>query len=276
MKLARTLALPALAWFLFLLIAPVLLVVLVSFAQRGVYGGIDWTFSFDNYARLWSPSVASIVVESLLLAAGTAFFCTSIGLLAAWGMATAPAQRRDLWLAAIALPFLTNGLIRVLGLKILVGADGPLQWILTALAVPFDPFAMTANSGLVFYGMVSTYLPFAVLPLYGAFEKFDFTLVEAAQDLGAGGGTILRKVVIPNLRQACAGAFLLVFIPCLGEYVIPDLLGGAKTMLLGNLITEQFMKSRDWPFGAAVGVALILSLFLAGLLSRLWTRGEAG
>lgn len=270
MKFARILAFPVLAWFFFFVLAPLFLIVAVSFAQRGTYGGIDWTFTLANYAKLRSPALGRIVFESLWLATVTAVCCVTLGTLAAWAMATAPAKRRDAWLIAIALPFLTNGLIRVLGLRTLVGAGGPLQWLLTATGVPFDPFAMTANSTLVFYGMVSTYLPFAVLPLYGAFEKFDFTLVEAAQDLGAGPWTTFRRVIVPRLKPAIAGAFLLVFIPCLGEYVIPDLLGGAKTMLLGNLITEQFLKARDWPLGSAVGLALIFSLLAAWLAVRKW------
>lgn len=269
MKVARILALPALTWFLFLLFAPVFLVFAVSFAHRGIYGGLEWSFSFANYGRLFSTSVASIAFETVLLAAATAASCAMLGVFAAWAMAAALPARRDLYLGLIALPFLTNGLIRMLGVKELVGLEGPVQFFLRLFSLPHDPFWMTANPVLVFYGMIASYLPFAVLPLYGAFEKFDFSLVEAAQDLGAGSWSIFRSVVWPNLRTALSGAFLLVFIPCLGEYVVPDVLGGAKTMLLGNLITEQFLKSRDWPFGAAVAVGLIASLVLAWGVSRL-------
>lgn len=256
----KRLATPALLWFALFVFAPILLIFRLSLAERGTYGGVTWSADADNYLRLLSPEIGWIVSQSLVLAAVTALFCVGLGLLAAWAMAAMPVSRRTRWLALIALPFLTNGLVRVLGVKSLLGMDGPVQGLLRWLAIPHDPFWLTANPFLVFYGMVAAYLPFAVLPLYGALEKFDFMLIEAAQDLGAGSFQILRQVVIPNLKTALGGAFALVFIPCLGEYVIPDLLGGAKTMLLGNLITEQFLRSRDWPFGAAVSMLLILPL----------------
>lgn len=264
----KRLAGPALLWFAFFVFLPLLLVFRLSLARRGTYGGTEWTWTADNYTRLLAPEIAWIVGQSVLLAAVTAFLCVGLGLLAAWAMAAMPLSRRTRWLALIALPFLTNGLVRVLGVKSLLGMDGPVQSLLRLFSIPHDPFWLTANPFLVFYGMIAAYLPFAVLPLYGALEKFDFLLVEAAQDLGAGPFEILRGVLIPNLRSALGGAFALVFIPCLGEYVIPDLLGGAKTMLIGNLITEQFLRSRDWPFGAAVSMILILPLVALWLARR--------
>lgn len=263
------LALPSLAWFALFIFIPLLLVLRLSLAERGTYGGIEWTWSAVNYARLFAPEMVWILAQSVILAGVTATACVILGVLAAWSMSAMPLRRRTRWLALIALPFLTNGLVRVLGVKSLLGMDGPVQVILRGLSIPHDPFWLTANPLLVFYGMIAAYLPFAVLPLYGALEKFDFMLVEAAQDLGAGPWRVLIDVLLPNLRPALAGAFALVFIPCLGEYVIPDLLGGAKTMLLGNLITEQFLRARDWPFGAAVSMVLILPLVaLWGLRSR--------
>ncbi|MBX3033228.1 MAG: ABC transporter permease [Bdellovibrionaceae bacterium] len=263
---------PALAWLCFFILAPLGLVLLISFAQRGIYGGIQWDFGAGNYSRLFSPETLLIVWDSLRLAFFTAVVCVFLGLLSAWAMATASEKRRPWLLGLIALPFLTNLIIRVYAVKSVVAANGPLPFLLTSLGIEFDPFALTANSWLVAYGMISSYLPFAVLPLYGAFEKFDFTLVEAAQDLGAGPWKIFGKVIVPALRGPILGAFLLVFIPCLGEYVIPDLLGGAKSMLLGNLITDQFLKARDWPFGAAVSVGMMGLLVLTGLLLRVLRR----
>lgn len=266
----RFLAYPALAWYFFFLILPLLMVFAVSFFSRGTYGGLVGNFSLSGYARLFSAPIAVVFVRTILFAGTVALICTILGFFSAWTIAAASEARRRLWLALIVLPFLTNGLIRIVGLKTLVGTGGPVQTLLTALAVPFDPFVMTANPWLVGYGMVATYLPFTILPLYGAFEKFDFSLVEAAQDLGASSARLVVSVVVPVLKVPMIQAFLLVFIPCLGEFAIPDLLGGAKTTLIGNLITEQFLRARDWPFGAAISIALFALLGLTWGLARIW------
>lgn len=271
----KALSAPALVWFLLFILSPVLLIAVISFASRGTYGGIEWRWGFGNYGRAFSVEAAWIVFDTLKMALGTAVVCLALGTLCAWAMVTSKPAKRQLLFGLIAIPFLTNLIIRVYALKSFVGGGGPLQATLTALSVPFDPFEMTTNPVLVFYGLVTSYLPFAILPLYGAFERFDFSLVEAAQDLGAGSLRILLQVILPNLRKALTSAFFLVFIPCLGEYVIPDLLGGAKTLLLGNLLTEQFLKSRDWPFGAALAVIMIAVLLVATGLATLRRRGEA-
>jgi spermidine/putrescine transport system permease protein len=251
---------PALSWFLFFVLAPLGIVVAVSLGTRGEYGGFSWGLDFGNYARSFSVIHGQILGASLWLALLTTLSCAVVGVLMAWAMATATESLRYALVCAVALPFLTNLIIRLYAVKLFVGMDGPLQKALTAMGISFDPFAFTQNTALVFYGMLTTYLPFMVLPLYGAFEKFDFNLVEAAEDLGAGPWKILFSVILPNLKTALVSGSLLVFIPALGEFVIPDLLGGAKSMLYGNLITDQFLKSRDWPLGSALSVMLILIL----------------
>ncbi len=259
-QLRSFLALPTLFWFALFILVPLLIVVLVSFATRGTYGGIEWTWTLENYRNAFSASYLGIFFESLKLASLTTLSCAGLGVLMAWAMSTAPAGQRHFYVCAVALPFLTNLVIRIYALRVFVGYDGPLQTLLTNAGISFDPFVLSQNKILVFYGMVTTYLPFMVLPLYGAFEKFDFSLVEAAQDLGAGSWQILFSVILPNLKKALLSGALLVFIPSLGEYVIPDLLGGAKNMLYGNLITEEFLKARNWPLGSAFSVLLILLL----------------
>lgn len=256
------LAWPALLWFLSFILVPLIIVIAVSFATRGTYGGFSWSLSLDNFQRSFSAAYLGIFFQSLIVAGTTTLLCAVIGVMMAWAMATAAPKYRYFYVCAVALPFLTNLVIRIYAIRVFVGFEGPLQSALTVLGIPFDPFSFSQNQWLVYYGMVTTYLPFMVLPLYGAFEKFDFTLVEAAQDLGAGPWKILFDVILPNLKKALLSGAILVFVPALGEYVIPDLLGGAKTMLLGNLITESFLKSRDWPLGSAISVLLILVLLL--------------
>lgn len=254
--------LPSLLWLFVFILAPLAIVFAVSLATRGTYGGLEWSFSLKSYAQVFSATYAGILFESLKLASITTILCLALGVLISWAMSTAAPAYRHFYVMAVALPFLTNLVIRIYAIRLFVGVDGPLQTVLATLGIPFDPFALTHNKGLVLYGMVMTYLPFMVLPLYGSFEKFDFSLVEAAQDLGAGNWKILISVILPNLKKALWSGSMLVFIPSLGEYVIPDLLGGAKNMLYGNLITEQFLKSRDWPFGAALSVTLMVTLMI--------------
>jgi spermidine/putrescine transport system permease protein len=262
MRSRQVLALPAFIWFGLFVLVPLFIVVMVSFASRGTYGGLEWNFTLESYANAFSWRYFGVLVSSIKLATLTTFCCMALGVLMSWAMSTAPGPYRQFYISAVALPFLTNLVIRIYALRVFVGFDGPLQAFLKTLSIPFDPFLLSQNKFLVFYGMVTTYLPFMVLPLYGAFEKFDFSLVEAAQDLGAGPWKILFSVILPNLKKALMSGTLLVFIPSLGEYVIPDLLGGAKNMLYGNLITEQFLKSRHWPLGSALSV-IMLTLLLA-------------
>lgn len=262
----RGLAIPGGAWFILFLFIPLLLVVTTAFLERGTYGGIRWVFTFENIARVFDPIYLRILWLSVRLAGLTALLCFFIALPMAMAMAAASARLRNILVFAIAVPFLTNLIIRIYAIKVLVGFDGPIMALLSALGIESNPFAFSQNAVLVFYGMVSTYLPFMVFPLYAALEKFDFSLVEAAQDLGASNRQILFHVVLPNIFPAIRGGLTLVFIPALGEFVIPDLLGGARTMLIGNLITEQFLKARDWPFGAALSLALLLLLAFALLI----------
>lgn len=264
----KKLVYPAFTWFLLFLIIPLFIVLFVSFLSRSPYGSIQYIFQVDNYLRVFQFVYLKIFASSLKLAFLTSLICLIIGFPLAWVIATAKPQNRPLLIFSLAIPFLTNLIIRIYAIKLFVGMDGPVQGILNFLGVQFDPFYFTQNETLVLYGMVTTYLPFMVFPLYAAFEKFNFSLVEAAMDLGASQFGVLFKVLIPNMKTAIVNGFILVFIPCLGEFVIPDLLGGAKNMLVGNLITEQFLKARDWPFGAALSMVLILILVLIPIILR--------
>ncbi len=255
-------------WYSLFLFGPLALVLATSLANRGVYGGIDWQISFENFSRAFDPLYAQVIFRSFWLALTTASLCLLLGFPMALAMATASRKHRNTLVMLLAVPFLTNLIIRICALKALTAFDGPLATALAFFHVPHDPFSLSQNFPLVLFGMISTYLPFMVFPLYGALERFDFSLIEAAQDLGATYAQVLTRILFPNLRRAIVSGFLLVFIPALGEFVIPDLLGGAKTMLAGNLISEQFLKARDWPFGSALSVILILLLGVAIFVLR--------
>lgn len=250
----------AIGWYVLFLAGPLAVVAVASFGTRGAYGGIEWGFDLANYARAFDPIYSIIVARSLVLALVTSVACFVIGFPMAYAMATLGSRARTIFVFALAIPFLTNLIVRICAIKSVVAYDGPLPYLLEAVGFQVDRFAISQNGWLVLYGMLSSYLPFMVFPLYAALERFDFSLVEAAMDLGADFRRVLFLVVIPRLRTAIVSGILLVFIPAFGEFLIPDLLGGAKTMLIGNLISEQFLKSRDWPFGAALSVLLMIGL----------------
>jgi spermidine/putrescine transport system permease protein len=199
-----------------------------------------------------------IFANSLKLASLTAFCCLLIGYPMAYVMATASARIRSFLLILVILPFWTNFVIRAYAIKVLFGDYGPMNYLLMKLGLTSEPISFGNNDWSVWFGMVTNYLPFMVLPLYVALEKFDFPLIEAAKDLGASSWKVLWRILFPMTKPGIVTGFIFVFTPALGEFVIPDLLGGSRTMLIGNLITEQFLKTRDWPFGAALSILVIL------------------
>jgi spermidine/putrescine transport system permease protein len=255
-----------LIWYFAFLLGPLSLVAITSGLTRGPYGGVVWTGTIENYTRSFDPLYLRIFWQSIWLSLATSVLCGFVGFPVAWAAATAPPKRRALILFLVSIPFLSNLVIRIYALKVFTGFDGPLARALTMLEIPFDPYTLSQNQTLVFYGMATTYLPFMVFPLFNALERFDYRLVYAAEDLGATPAQVITKVLLPNLKRPLLTGFLLVFIPALGEFVIPDLLGGARTMLAGNLITDQFLKSRDWPFGSALAVVLIIFICLFQLI----------
>ncbi|MBX3018606.1 MAG: ABC transporter permease [Bdellovibrionaceae bacterium] len=258
-----------LAWFGVFMVAPMGILVAMSFATRGLYGRVEWTLTHENYLRLFDGLYLLIFAKSLGLAAATTLLCLVLSIPLAWAIATRPASQRLTWLILLALPFMVNLISRIYAIRGVLGYDGPLAFLGTWIA------AVGAEWGLVLYGMVSSYLMFMFFPVYVAFEKFDYLQIEAAQDLGASSWTQLRRVIWPQLRKPVAAGSVMVFVPALGEFVIPDLLGGARSMMAGGLVTEQFLKSRDWPFGAALAVVLVaIMIFFVGAFRR-WGERES-
>lgn len=262
-----------LLWYFLFFAGPLALVAITSVLSRGTYGGVQWHLSFYSFTRVVDPLYLLIFARSVVLATVTAVMCALIGFPIVWAATAAPPHKRSMLLFLLSLPFFTNLVIRIYSLKLFTAMDGPLAYVLTLLHVSFDPFSLSQNLPLVIFGMVTSYLPFMILPLFTAFERFDDSLIDAAHDLGANHWQTARKVLIPVLRAPILSGFLMVFIPALGEFVIPDLLGGAKTMLIGNLVTEQFLKARDWPFGAALTMILILIIGFSVAAAR---RGRSG
>lgn len=267
----RYLILPAAAWLIAFLVVPVAIILLYSFLTKGTYGGIVYEFTFENYLRALDPIYLKILWDSFQLAFLTAFICLLVGYPMAYVLATARQPYRSLLMVLLIIPFWTNLVVRTYAIKILLGDQGPVNHWLISSGFISDPINFTNSYGAVLFGMVTNYLPFMVLPLYVTLEKFDFSLLEAGRDLGASSFKLLSRVLLPLTRPGIVTGFLLVFTPALGEFLIPDLLGGARTMLVGNLIIEQYLKSRDWPFGSALSILLMLLVVLSLVSTlRLW------
>ncbi len=263
---------PALAWFGFFLLGPIVNVLWLSFNRRGAYGGIETAFQFGNYARSFQPVYASILLKSLSMGILTGGICVLLAIPLAWALTGLSGARKSQALILLAVPFFMNLIARVYSFKSFLHAEGPFAKILHFLGWSGDSIQLSQNFPLVVYGLVVTYLPFLLLPVWVQLEKTDPTQMEAALDLGETPWGGFRKVILPQLRPSLGSGLLLVIVPVMGEYVIPDLLGGAKTMLAGNLISEQFLKARDWPFGAALAIELIVILAMVSSLLLVWGR----
>lgn len=264
---------PLIGWLLWFLLIPLSIVAIYSVSTKGTYGGVVFRLSTENYLRATDWIYLRIFWNSLKLATLTASCCLFLGYPMAYVMATSSRWVRSILLMLVIIPFWTNFVVRAYATKILFGDYGPLNQFALSLGLIREPIHFANSDFSVWLGMVTNYLPFMVLPLYVAIEKFDFSLIEAAKDLGASQWKIFSKILIPLTKPGIVTGVIFVFTPALGEFVIPDLLGGARTMLIGNLITEQFLKARDWPFGASLSLLLIV-IVMASLLIYLRTESQ--
>src|SRR5213083_1108009 len=235
------LVVPPAAALIFLFGVPLLLVFAVSFATRGTYGGIEWTGTLANYTSIADPLYLHIFWRSLWIALLTTVVCLLLGFPLAYLIAQAPKRWQALLLLLIVIPFWTNFLIRTYAWMFILRTEGLLNTVLMAVGIVDQPLNLLYTDGAVLLGLVYGYLPFMVLPLYAALERLDPALIEAAWDLYASPVRIFTRIILPLSKPGVVAGCLLVFIPTLGAYVTPDLLGGAKTMMIGNLIQQQYL-----------------------------------
>lgn len=262
---------PAAAVMIVLFFLPLLIILAYSLMTRGAYGGVMQPWTVESYGRIFDPLYGKILWRSIWVAGLSTFLCIALGFPIALYIARS-AQHKTLLLNLVMLPFWTSFLIRTYAWMFLLRDTGLINTFLQSLHIIQAPLPLLFNTGAVILGLVYGYLPFAVLPLYATIEKLDPALLDAAQDLGARPFVALRRVVLPLTKPGIAAAALLVFIPCLGAYLTPDLMGGGKAVMIGNLVQNQFTTARDWPFGAAVSFLLmVVVLLVTRLLSR---RGE--
>jgi spermidine/putrescine transport system permease protein len=259
-------AFPALLCLTAFLAVPCLGLILISFAQRGEFGEIQWLLSFDNYKRLlgfslygWSPDFLLIMLRSLREAFVTTLACVLLSYPLAFHIAARPsAFSRLVWLILLNVPFCTNIVIRTYAWQLILGPNTPLADLASFLGATAPGSALYPGTFAVYLGMIATFLPFTALPLYAAVERMNWNLVLAAKDLYATRTKIFFEAIFPQTVHGLFAGIIITFVPAMAMYVVTDILGGAKYMLVGNLIQLQFAQARDWPFGATLSLALMV------------------
>src|SRR5438270_1527532 len=253
---------PAIIWYGVFFLAPLVQMVMISFAIAGPYGGVEPGFALDSYQQLANPLYVNIFLVTLRMALIGTLACLVVGYPLAYFLATRAGRYRTLLLLLIIVPFWTSFLIRTYAWETILDPQGALSQALQALGVIHQPLQVLYSQVAIFIGILYNYLPLMVFPLYVALERMDKRLVEASKDLGAGRLSTFRQVTLPLTLPGVVTGCLLVFIPLTGEYLIPTILGGSKNIFMGNLIANQFLEARDWPFGAVLGVAVIILLLI--------------
>jgi spermidine/putrescine transport system permease protein len=270
---------PSLIILAFAAIGPLLIVLVYSFLTPGQYGNVEWIFSLNGWRSILltedifepgkftlADAHLTIFWRSVKLSLLTTLITFTVGFPTAWFIATRSPRSRTMWLFLITIPFWTNLLIRTFAISEVIRNEGLLNTILLATGVITTPINMIYTDGAVFIGMTYVYLPLMVLPLFAAIDRFDMKLLEAAYDLYASRWQVLRRVILPIVRPGIVAGSILVFVPSLGAYVTPRVLGGGKKMMIGNFIELQFGQGRNWPLGAALSILLLIVVSAALLL----------
>ncbi|MBU3214535.1 ABC transporter permease [Clostridium estertheticum] len=249
-------------WMLFFVAIPLLYIVFISFMQRGDDGSIVYISTISNYTRMARPLYVKVFLDSIVVAFVTTLFTLVFGYPFAY-FATKIKKYKILVMLLIMAPFLTNSLIRTYGWIVILSTNGILNHALLITGIIKEPLKMLYSYGAVMIGMIYTMFPFMVLPLYNSIDKMDRAYIEAAKDLGSSRWRTFRTVTVPLTMPGIVAGCILVFVPSVGLFFIPDLMGGSNVMLIGNLIENQFMGANDWPFGAALSIIMIfISLIL--------------
>lgn len=260
---------PVIAWLSLFVVIPMLYIFIISFMEKGIYGGVVAKFYLNNYKEMINPIYVEVFINSIYIAFFTTVICLVLGYPFAYIICKSSKSMKVVLLMLIMLPFWTNSLIRTYGWITLIRTEGVFNTALLNLGIINKPLNMLYTNGAVLLGMVYTLFPFMVLPLYTSIEKLDKSLLEAADDLGANPVRVFLRVALPLTMPGIFAGSIQVFIPTLGYFFISDMMGGGKSMLIGNLIKNQFLTARNWPLGAALSIILIL---LTIILMKLYTK----
>ncbi|MEM9441397.1 MAG: ABC transporter permease [Pseudomonadota bacterium] len=256
------LILPGVGWLMVFMIVPCLIVFFFSFFERGVYGGIDYIFTLDNFVRSAEPIYRSIFLKSAMIAGLATVIAVLLAYPAAYAISLAPKERQTGYLFLVMLPFWSNYLIRTYAWIVLLNREGIVNKGLTGAGIISEPLDILYNTFSVVTGLVYNYLPFVILAIYASLQRLDPAIREASEDLGAPAWKTFLRVTLPLTLPGVAAGAVFVFVLSIGNFITPDLLGGGHIQMVGNLIYDQFLSARDWPFGAALSLALIFIMML--------------
>ena len=267
-KLGLLYAWPMGIWFTVFFVAPLVIITLYSFLKKGLYGGIVHEFSLDAYRQLLNPAYAIVLMRTLWISILSTVITIAVAL--PCGYAMAKSRRQNLLLLLVIVPFWTNSLIRIFAWMSILGSDGLLNTVLMQLHLTEDSVQFLYNKSAVIIVSVYMYLPYAILPIFTSIDRFDFSLLEAARDLGATKAGSMIKILLPNIKSGITTAVIFTFIPIFGAYTVPLLVGGKDSYMIGNLIVDQVNKTRNWPLAAAFSM-IITVLSTAAVL---WMLGS--
>jgi spermidine/putrescine transport system permease protein len=266
------LLIPGLTWISIFLILPCILIISLSFFERGVYGGIDYNFNFENYSRVIEFTYLKILLNSSKIAFLSGFFAVLFGYPAAYFIYKAPAKYQIALLFLVMLPFWSNYLIRTYAWMVLLNNQGLINTILINLNIIREPLNILYTEFSVIIGLIYNYLPFVILSIYSSISKLDHNLIEASKDLGGNSIKTFFLITLPLTLPGVAAGFIFVFVLSIGNFITPDLLGGGKFLMIGNLIYDQFLSARDWPFGASLSFVLISIMLVLLFLQAVFVR----
>ncbi len=266
---------PGLLWLGLLMVVPCLLIFVLIFFERGAYGGIDWSAAtLENFRRAADPLYLTIFLDSGQIAGLATLAALFIGYPAAYAIIKAPAQRQTALLFLAMLPFWTNYLIRTYAWIVLLNPAGLINTLLQWLGLTAEPLPLLYNKFAVVLGLVYAYTPFVILAVYSSLQRLDPSYAEASRDLGASSATTFWRIILPLTAPGVAAGGVFVFVLSIGNLVTPNLLGGKKFQMAGNLIYDQFLQARDWPFGATLS-ALLIAIMMLLLFAQAWTAAHA-
>lgn len=270
---------PGLGWLALLMVIPCGLIFTYAFFERGVYGGIDYVFTFENFSRAFDPLYMGIFLQSAKIAGLATLIAILIAYPAAYAITRAPRQWQTVLLILVILPFWSNYLIRTYAWIVMLNREGLINNSLIGIGVIEEPLPLLYNSFAIVVGLVYNYTPFVVLAIYASLNRINRETIEASQDLGASGWTTFRRVILPQTVPGVAAGGVFVFVLSIGNFITPDLLGGGRLQMVGNLIYDQFLSARDWPFGAALSlflIAVMMALLFTQAVLANRASGQAG
>ena len=261
-RLKYLLLFPIIAYSLLLIILPLIYIFFISFMKSDSYGGIIYTFNINNYIEIFNIVYVKVFLKSFIIATISTFICILISYPFTYFISQKKGYIKNVLITLVMIPFLTNSLIRTYGWIILLRKYGLINETLLSLGLIKTPFNLMYKNFSIIIGMVYTLLPFMILPLYSSMEKINPKVIDAASDLGASKIKTFFEIIIPYTKTGLFNGIIMVFIPCLGYFFISDLLGGGKLMILGNLIKNQFLTARNWPFGASISIAMLIVSYI--------------